>query len=244
MGVSMKKILVIEDEAPIRNNILEFLEAEKFQAIGARNGCTGIRLAREHLPDLIVCDIMMPDIDGYSVLTELRQDPVTKIIPFIFLTAKTDRDALRRGMELGADDYVTKPCTPTELLSAIAARLEKHAAYMNHYFVERERAKELQKKVQQLQQLSETREELLQKISEELRDPLSSINMAIQMLKVARNEQARDRYLKILQQECDRELALINQLLSIPNSILPETAHILRQFNHLRNQTHDQDSSH
>lgn len=210
----MSKILVIEDEDAIRNNILELLEAENFEAIGAENGYTGIRMAQESYPDLIICDILMPDIDGYTVLTELRQDPATEIIPFIFLTAKTDRDDLRLGMELGADDYITKPCTPTELLSAIAIRLAKHNAYIKQYALERTRAKELQKKVQELQQMSNTREELIKKISEELRDPLSSINIAIQMLKLASNEQAKARYLKILQEECAREIAIINQLFS------------------------------
>jgi EAL domain-containing protein (putative c-di-GMP-specific phosphodiesterase class I)/AmiR/NasT family two-component response regulator len=129
----MKKILVIEDENLIRNNILELLEAEDFEPIGAENGSVGVYLARQHQPDLIICDVMMPDLDGYGVLTVLRQDPATAMIPFIFLTALTDRTDIRKGMELGADDYLPKPCTPDELLRAIATRLDKQATLTQHY---------------------------------------------------------------------------------------------------------------
>ena len=118
----MKKILVVEDEKLIRLNILECLENANFVAFGAENGSKGIQLAGIYQPDLIICDIMMPDIDGYSVLTEVRQNIVTATTPFIFLSAKSEREDMRLGMEMGADDYITKPCTPTELLSAIAAR--------------------------------------------------------------------------------------------------------------------------
>ena len=129
----MKKILVIEDEPAVRANILELLELEDFYGIGAENGLIGIVWALEHLPDLIICDVMMPELDGYGVLTTLREEPLTATIPFIFLTAKADKTDLRQGMELGADDYLTKPFTDTELLKAIAARFEKQAAIMQQY---------------------------------------------------------------------------------------------------------------
>lgn len=129
----MTKILVIEDEEAIRENILELLTAENFEAAGAENGLVGVSIAREILPDLIICDVMMPDLDGYGVLTALRQDPVTAAIPFIFLTAKAERADLRQAMESGADDYVTKPCTPTELLKAIAARLKRQNSITKPY---------------------------------------------------------------------------------------------------------------
>ena len=136
----MKKILVIEDEASIRENILELLEAENFEGFGADNGLAGVKLAREILPDLILCDLMMPVIDGYSALTLLRAEPATASIPFIFLTALSDRTHLRTGMELGADDYLTKPCTPNELLRAIQTRLQKREAVQQHYMAEIKRA--------------------------------------------------------------------------------------------------------
>ncbi|MBD1860709.1 MULTISPECIES: response regulator [Trichocoleus] len=124
----MRKILVIEDEQPFREAVLELLEVEGFQAIGAENGQIGVRLAQENLPDLVLCDIQMPDIDGYSVLRELRQNSLTATLPFIFLTARGGRDELRQGMNLGADDYLIKPCTSAQLLNAIATRLNKQEA--------------------------------------------------------------------------------------------------------------------
>jgi YesN/AraC family two-component response regulator len=122
---SLKKILVIEDDAPTRNIFLNGLEAEGFVAIGAENGLVGIQQAQEHLPDLVICDLMMSDIDGYTVVTKLRQDHVTAVIPFIFLTASNTMASMRKAMDLGADDYLTKPLTVNDLLRAIAIRLEK-----------------------------------------------------------------------------------------------------------------------
>lgn len=125
MQQSAKKILVIEDNAITRNLFLDSLEAEGFDTISAHNGVTGIQQAQEHSPDLIICDIMMPDMDGYAVLAALRIEPITAIIPFIFLTGSNTTEDVRKGMELGADDYLTKPCTVEQLLRAIATRLEK-----------------------------------------------------------------------------------------------------------------------
>ncbi|MBD2294366.1 response regulator [Anabaena sphaerica FACHB-251] len=123
----MNTILIIEDEAQIRNNIREILELSDFEAIVAENGLKGLQLAKDKHPDLILCDLMMPELDGYSVLTQLRQDSSTATIPLIFLTAKSEWSDLRRGMELGADDYLTKPFRPDELLQAITTRLDKQA---------------------------------------------------------------------------------------------------------------------
>lgn len=129
----MKKILVIEDETQTRDIFLRCLSFEGFFALGAESGLTGMKLAQTHLPDLIVCDIMMPDVDGYSVLSRLRQSPSTAIIPFIFLTAKVAMTDLRRGMELGADDYLTKPCTVEQFLQAIATRLQRQETLKHWY---------------------------------------------------------------------------------------------------------------
>lgn len=122
------KILVIENEELVRAGVLELLEAENFDAIGAENGRVGVQLAQDYLPDLILCDVMMPELDGYGVLNVLQQNAATATIPFIFLTAKATQSDLRQGMEQGADDYLTKPFTPEELLSAIATRLKKQQA--------------------------------------------------------------------------------------------------------------------
>lgn len=123
----MTKILVIEDTPDIRENIVDLLDAEDFEAIGAVNGKEGVKLAQKQNFDLIICDVMMPELDGYGVLTELRKNPDTANIPFIFLTAKGDKNDLRMGMNLGADDYLIKPCTHAELLEAITARLNRAA---------------------------------------------------------------------------------------------------------------------
>jgi len=125
----VKKILVIEDEPSVLGNILKTLEFENYQVSGAENGLSGLTRAKEIYPDLIICDVMMPEMDGYSVLSELRKDPLTATIPFIFLTAKADRIEQRQGMEMGADDYITKPFTRKELLSAINTRLKKTGNY-------------------------------------------------------------------------------------------------------------------
>ncbi|NES95732.1 MAG: response regulator [Desertifilum sp. SIO1I2] len=225
------KILVIEDEELVRENLLEILEVNNFEVIAAINGEEGLQKAQESLPDIIICDIMMPDLDGYTVLTELQKDPLTEMIPFIFLTAKTERDDQRLAMELGADDYIIKPCTVTELLSAIAIRLKKHAAYTQHHQQAHSKARGLQQRVRELQQISHSQEDLLHKISQELRDPLSNITMAIQMLKLAPTPQARQRYLNILQQECDREIAIINQLSNLQDFLNPENLKLLQRLN-------------
>lgn len=115
----MTKILVIEDEQSVRENILELLDAEEFDAIAAENGRIGLELAQQQLPDLILCDIRMPELDGYGVLTALRSASTTQQIPFIFLSAKAAKTDLSLGMDLGANAYITKPFTLTELLNVI-----------------------------------------------------------------------------------------------------------------------------
>ncbi|MDA0266659.1 MAG: response regulator [Cyanobacteria bacterium] len=122
----MRTVLVIEDERQTRNIFLKCLEFEGFRAFGAGDGATGMELAQSQRPDLIVCDIMMPDMDGYSVLSALRQRQDTASIPLIFLTAKVTMADLRQAMEMGADDYLTKPCTVEQFLAAINSRLKRH----------------------------------------------------------------------------------------------------------------------
>ncbi|HEY9703049.1 MAG TPA: EAL domain-containing protein [Allocoleopsis sp.] len=127
-----QKILVIEDTESLREDILEIIECLHFEAIGAENGMIGLQLAEEHLPDLIICDIMMPKLDGYGVFKSLRTNQKTARIPFIFLTAKADKKDIRQGMNLGADDYLTKPFSIDDLQEAIQARLEKKAEIEEH----------------------------------------------------------------------------------------------------------------
>jgi DNA-binding response OmpR family regulator/DNA-binding CsgD family transcriptional regulator len=122
----MTKILIIEDTAQLREDISDALELEGFEVISAGDGHTGILMANEHLPDLILCDIMMPGLDGYHVLQLLKSDEGELRFPFIFITALAERENFRSGMELGADDYLVKPFTIAELFSAIDTRLSKH----------------------------------------------------------------------------------------------------------------------
>ena len=129
----MSKILVIEDEARTRDMFRDCLEAEGFQTLGAEDGLAGIQQARQHLPNLVLCDIIIPKLDGYEVLSQLRQAAITATIPFIFITAKAGKGDFRQGMSLGADDYLTKPSTVEELLQAVSARLKKQAILEKHY---------------------------------------------------------------------------------------------------------------
>ncbi len=129
----MKSILVIDDNPNILDNTAEILELAGYTVYTAENGKIGVDLAMQHKPSLIVCDIMMPELDGYGVLHLIRKNDVLKNIPFVFLTAKTERSDFRKGMEMGADDYITKPFDDIELLNAIDVRLKKAAILENKY---------------------------------------------------------------------------------------------------------------
>lgn len=127
------KILLIEDNKEIRENIAEILELDGFDVNTAENGKEGLEAAQREIPDLIICDIMMPIMDGYTVLYFLSKDPKTVDIPFIFLTAKAERTDFRKGMEMGADDYITKPFEDVELINAIRSRLKKKEMTRKEY---------------------------------------------------------------------------------------------------------------
>jgi len=120
----MKRILVIEDELEMLRNLTTILRLEKFRPLSAENGRAGVDLAKKQKPDLILCDVMMPGLDGYGVVAALRADAETVTIPFIFLTAKAEKPDIRAGMNLGADDYLTKPLGKADLLAAIHSRLQ------------------------------------------------------------------------------------------------------------------------
>ena len=155
----MVSILVIEDEVPLLEEIVSLLQFEDFEVIGAPEGNTGVQLARAHLPDLIISDIMMPGLDGYGVLQALQDDPATRRLPFIFLTARADYVQVRQGMQLGADDYLTKPFTREELLQAIQARLQKREMMRDQYE----------------QRIEYLRDSIALALPHELRTPLTSL---------------------------------------------------------------------
>src|SRR3954463_6924918 len=121
----MKKILVIEDEPEMRRNITALLRYKKYEPIAAENGRAGVEMARREKPDLVLCDVMMPELDGYGVLSALQSDAALARTPFILLTAKGEKDDLRSGMNLGADDYLTKPVANADLVQAIETRLRR-----------------------------------------------------------------------------------------------------------------------
>ncbi|MEY4930473.1 MAG: hypothetical protein RI909_1197, partial [Bacteroidota bacterium] len=122
----MKTILIIEDDQNIRESIAELLETQSYRVLSAGNGMEGISVAIENQPDLIVCDVMMPGLDGYEVVTAIRNEKKLAEVPFIFLSAKTQRLDLRKAMNLGADDYLSKPFKAHELFEAIEARFKRN----------------------------------------------------------------------------------------------------------------------
>jgi DNA-binding response OmpR family regulator len=125
----MKRILIIEDEPEMLRNLTTILRLEKYRPLSAENGRVGVDLAKKQKPDLILCDVMMPGLDGYGVIAALRTDAETVTIPFIFLTAKAEKLDIRAGMNLGANDYITKPVAKADLLAAIRWRLDRISTY-------------------------------------------------------------------------------------------------------------------
>lgn len=162
----MIRILVIEDEPLVREAFVTILRRENYYVIDAEDGAAGVQLALEQQPDLIVCDVNMPEMDGFQVLSTLRQNAATRLTPFIFLTAISDRPFLRHAMELGADDYVTKPVTAPELLAAVKARVDKLAIMQQTADDE----------------LKIAQKQLAQMVAHELRTPLVSVVMVQELM--------------------------------------------------------------
>ncbi len=224
-------ILVIEDEKTTLNSLVEFLNSEGFKAIGAANGRTGIELAQKNLPSLIICDIIMPDLDGYDVLTYLQQDPETSAIPFIFLTATTDSSSFRLGMEMGADDYLRKPVTSAELRAAIASRLRKQEATIQSYCLpESDNQKELNNKVEQLESYSKAQSYLLQYLIKEIQPSLTQLNQEIKEFRKSVPDLEQSIYLDNLEQEFRRLLGIVHQTSELHKILTPENTKILSQF--------------
>ncbi|MGK0291040.1 MAG: two-component system sensor histidine kinase/response regulator, partial [bacterium] len=155
----MNQVLVIEDDDVIRNQILKILKFEDFDTISAENGKKGLKLAIEENPAIILCDVMMPEMDGYEVLRKYRETEKKEWVPFIFLTAKSSREDLRVGMDLGADDYISKPFTAKELISSIHKRLEKQQT----------------QEIASEEKLTELRKQIIYSLPHELYTPLNGI---------------------------------------------------------------------
>ncbi len=161
-----KKILVVEDETLVREGIVELLSSEGFDMYSAPDGDEGLKLAQKHIPDLIICDIMMPTLDGYELLELLQQEEETATIPFIFLTAKSEKTDMRRGMDLGADDFLTKPFKANELFKAVQTRIQKKDKY----------------ETKTEERLDELRLSIATILPHELRTPLNGIMASSQLL--------------------------------------------------------------
>ena len=151
----MRSILLIEDNDELRDNTAEILELANYKVTSAANGKLGIQAALQEKPDLIICDVMMPELDGYGVLHLVNKNAELSGVPFIFLTAKSERSDLRKGMEMGADDYITKPFTDIELLNAIESRLKKNDLVRNNYSADEKGLNNLLKDVKGLSALDE-----------------------------------------------------------------------------------------
>lgn len=162
----MRRILVVEDEIAVLENIVELLQDYNYEVIFTNHGKEATKLAKESSPDLIICDIMMPEVNGFEVLLKLQEDEKTRTIPFIFLTAKADKEDIRHGMDLGADDYLTKPFTPDQLFKAIDSRLKK-----------RESQDELAER-----RLEELKKNIASTMPHEFRTPLNGILASSQFL--------------------------------------------------------------
>ena len=176
----MTKILVIEDEAILREEIVEWLTMEDYTAFSAEDGLIGVEAAFRQLPDLIVCDVTMPHLDGYSVLAELNANPATAGIPFIFVTARVTHEDIRYGMSLGADDYITKPFTRVELLQAIQVRLAKKAAQEQEH---QHALEHLQQALTQEQERRLLNAKLVAMFSHDFRNPLTTILLSNNLLR-------------------------------------------------------------
>ncbi len=231
------KILVVEDERNILENIVETLEIEGFEVRGTESGRASVEIAQQYRPNLILCDIMMPEFDGYDVLMSVRNDTSLATTPFIFLTALAARAQMRHGMEMGADDYLTKPFTPTELLAAVNTRLEKHGRIVE----------ENNKKMATL------RDNIVYALPHELRTPLTGLigcadflvmdyqeidrenllNIAQVMMRSAvRLERVVENYLLYAQIEIaaiepERVIAMRGEVVNYPHMLVEETAIML-----------------
>ena len=227
----MNKILIIEDTADVRHNIQEILELENFQTIAAENGEIGVKLAIKECPDLIVSDIMMPAMDGYQVLAALRNHPETAITPFIFLTAQSVHQDRRQGMELGANDYLTKPFTGDELLKAVRIQLERSARTMQHYFNRHQEYQSFNKKIQNLQTFNQTKDRIFESFTAELRQTVTKISVALTTVQSLPDGATRDRHLDILRAECQQEIKLLNEVEGLHKFLTPDNVSFLKQFN-------------
>jgi two-component system, OmpR family, alkaline phosphatase synthesis response regulator PhoP len=226
----MKTVLIIEDDVDLLENMKAVLEQQDYQTFTTSDSSLGIRLSRRNDPDLVLCDVMMPRVNGYDVLTAIRQHQTTAATPVVFVTGKSERSAVRHGMNLGADDYLTKPFTTTELLEVVSGCLSRQEHLARQYALKSKEVERLTTQVKNLQDLASTNHSLFQRIAENLRHPFSNINLALSVVRETESEAERDRFLKILQEECDRGTALLNEAAGMQEFLTYDKFNVLRQL--------------
>lgn len=213
MDNSEIKILVIEDELEIRANLLDLLEMEGFSAIGADNGATGLMGALEYKPDIILCDVMMPELDGHEVLAALRQEPETALTPFVFLTALADKGDVRQGMRLGADDYITKPFVCGEVMDAIHTRLQRQTILTDRYKAEQATIQALQKEVQEFRAgLDDAQAVLMSDVRSQLKTNLEKLSIASSILKTLAPTEERERSIALVESVSTAQVKLLSRM--------------------------------
>lgn len=219
---------MIEDDPDILENIEEILELQSYNTLITSSSLAGLQLAKEELPSLVICDVVMPELDGFAVLSELRQQAETATIPFIFLSGRSDRADIRLGMELGADDYLTKPFTQEELLGAVQSCLTKYDRLSRQSEAQARETQTIEKQLQTSQELAEMNSILLQRLSQGLRHPVSNITIATYMLKQNLADKDFDRYVAILEEECARSTSLLNEISGLQEYLNPSKINLLR----------------
>lgn len=209
----MTTILVIEDQQAVRDSLVDLLNAEGFTTVEAENGEIGLQLAMQILPDLILCDVKMPIVSGYEVIKTLKQRHQTASIPFIFLTASNNNQDFRTCMQLGADDYLHKPCNPDELVSAINARLANKSA--------------IAAAAAETYRETEDHDGLLNYFYQELRNPLSGINNVIYLLQGLKTVSRDHPAVQYIQKDYTRELSVLQEVTKIRKMLPPECRQLL-----------------
>lgn len=226
----MTKVLIIDDDPDSLDTLDELLQQQNFETLKAADGEQGIQLAQEQHPNLIICDVMMPKLDGYALLSELRNQEITARIPFIFLTGKADRSDLRLGMELGADNYLTKPLNKKDLLRAITVCLSKYRILAEESEQQQSCIESLQQQLQESQELTAIYSALLRKVSQELRHPISNLYVAIQMLGESSSEVLSLRDRTIFENECIRAISILNEVSTFQELLQTSKVTVLQQL--------------
>ena len=247
----MTKILIIEDEGILRDEVIEWLTLEGYEAVGAGDGIEGINRAFRDPPDLIICDITMPRLDGHGVLLELRANPATAAVPFIFVTARASHEDIRTGMDLGADDYITKPFTRLELLQAVQTRLDKKAAQDQQHQLEIVQWQQAFTREHEQRQL---KSKLVAMFSHDFRNPLAGIMAANNLLRDygdRMDEQRRQVYFNRIEASAHQLLQMLDDMLVVaqmesgnldfypePLNIESFIQRIVQEFQFIHSETH------